>query len=123
MHGGLAHLLGRYGLSFDLQLYASQMATAAALADDHPDIPLVVNHAGMPTDRDEAGLAAWREGLATLAERPNVSCKISGLAMVDRAWTPASLRPFVLRVKRAPQADCSDGMSDRRYAWSATLIS
>jgi len=52
----------------------------------------------MPTDRDEAGLAAWLEGLALLAERPNVSCKISGLAMIDRAWTVDSLRPFVLRV-------------------------
>ena len=91
-------LLAKYGLSFDLQLYASQMAVAAELADAHPDIPLIVNHAGMPTDRDETGLAAWREGLATLAQRPNISCKISGLAMVDRTWTTESLKPFVLQV-------------------------
>jgi predicted TIM-barrel fold metal-dependent hydrolase len=91
-------LLAKYGLSFDLQLYASQMAVAAELADAHPDIPLIVNHAGMPTDRDEAGLRSWREGLTTLAQRPNVSCKISGLAMVDRAWTTTSLKPFVLQV-------------------------
>jgi len=91
-------LLAKYGLSFDLQLYPSQMATAADLAAAHPDIPVIVNHAGMPTDRDEAGLAAWRDGLDRLAGLPNVSCKISGLAMVDRAWTVDSLRPFVLRV-------------------------
>lgn len=91
-------LLAKYGLSFDLQLYASQMAMATELADAHPDIPLIVNHAGMPTDRDEAGLTAWREGMASLAERPNVSCKISGLAMVDRSWTTASLKPFILQV-------------------------
>lgn len=91
-------LLAKYGLSFDLQLYPSQMATAAALADAHPDIALVINHAGMPTDRAEADLQVWRDGLAALAQRPNVSCKISGLAMVDRAWTVDSLRPFVLHV-------------------------
>jgi len=91
-------LLAKYGLSFDLQLYPSQMATAAALAAAHPDIPVIVNHAGMPTDRDEAGLMAWRDGLAQLARLPNVSCKISGLAMIDRTWTVDSLRPFVLRV-------------------------
>jgi len=91
-------LLAKYGLSFDLQLYPSQMASAAELAAAQPDIPVIVNHAGMPTDRDEVGLAAWRQGLALLAERPNVSCKISGLAMIDRAWTVDSLRPFVLRV-------------------------
>jgi len=91
-------LLAKYGLSFDLQLYPSQMKVAAELADAHPDIPLIVNHTGMPTDRDEAGLAAWREGMAALAERPHVSCKISGLAMIDRAWTVESLKPFVLQV-------------------------
>ncbi len=91
-------LLAKHGLSFDLQLYPSQMAMAAELAAAHPDVPVIVNHAGMPTDRDEAGLKAWRDGLALLAERPNVSCKISGLAMIDRAWTTESLRPFVLRV-------------------------
>jgi predicted TIM-barrel fold metal-dependent hydrolase len=91
-------LLAKYGLSFDLQLYPSQMTTAAALAAANPDVPVIVNHAGMPTDRDDAGLKVWREGLALLAERPNVSCKISGLAMIDRAWTVESLRPFVLQV-------------------------
>ena len=91
-------LLGKYGLSFDLQLYPLQMETAAALAAAYPDTPVILNHAGLPTDRDAAGLAVWREGLALLAERPNVSCKISGLAMVDRAWTVESLRPFVLQV-------------------------
>ncbi|WP_421738895.1 amidohydrolase family protein [Caulobacter sp.] len=91
-------LLARHGLSFDLQAYPSQFPAAAALAGDHPDIPMILNHAGMPSDRDEAGLRAWRDGLALLAQRPNVSCKISGLAMVDRAWTEASLRPFVLKV-------------------------
>ena len=91
-------LLAKYGLSFDLQLYPSQMAMAAELAAAHPDVPVIVNHAGMPTDRDDAGLKAWRDGLVLLAQRPNVSCKISGLAMIDRAWTTDSLRPFVLQV-------------------------
>lgn len=91
-------LLAKYGLSFDLQLYPSQMKIAAELVGAHPDIPVIVNHAGMPTDRDDAGLAAWRQGMAALAERPNVSCKISGLAMIDRAWTVESLKPFVLQV-------------------------
>lgn len=91
---GFARLAG-HGLSFDLQLYPGQMAAAAALAERHPGIPLIINHAGMPTDRDSAGLAAWREGLAALACHPNVSVKISGLAMVDRAWTAASVAPFI----------------------------
>lgn len=88
-------LLGRYGLSFDLQLYASQMKQAAALAARHDDIPVMINHAGMPTDRDAEGLELWRAGLKALAALPHVSCKISGLACVDRSWTEASLTPFI----------------------------
>lgn len=88
--------LARHGLSFDLQLYPSQMAEAVELADAHPDIPLIINHAGLPTDRDEAGMAVWRAGLKALAERPQVSIKISGLGITDRAWTPDSIRPVVL---------------------------
>jgi predicted TIM-barrel fold metal-dependent hydrolase len=39
--------LARLGLSFDLQLYPSQMPAAAELAARHPDIRLIVNHAGI----------------------------------------------------------------------------
>ena len=88
--------LAKHGLSFDLQLYPSQMATAAVVAAGHPDIPLIVNHAGLPTDRDEAGMECWRTGLRLLAAQPQVSIKISGLGITDRAWTPDSLRPIVL---------------------------
>ena len=91
-------LLARFGLSFDLQLYPSQMEEAAALARAHPEIQLVVNHAGMFVDRDSvAGYRAWRDGMRGLADCPNVAVKISGLAMFDHAWTVESLRPYVLQ--------------------------
>jgi predicted TIM-barrel fold metal-dependent hydrolase len=34
------------------------MGEAAALAARHPDTLIVLNHTGMPVDRDEAGVAA-----------------------------------------------------------------
>jgi len=103
--------LARHGLSFDLQLYPSQMAEAVELADAHPDIPLIINHAGLPTDRDEAGMAVWRAGLKALAERPQVSIKISGLGITDRAWTPDSIRPVVL--------ECIDIFGARRAMFAS----
>jgi predicted TIM-barrel fold metal-dependent hydrolase len=92
---GLAKL-APLGLSFDLQLYPSQMATAAMLAARNPDLPMIVNHAGLPTDRDDVGMARWRAGLRLLAAQPQVSIKISGLGITDRAWTTESIRPIVL---------------------------
>lgn len=91
-------LLARHGLSFDMQIYPLQMPAAARLAAAHPDINIVINHGGMPVDRDEDGIAAWRTGIASLAARPNVAMKISGFGMVDRDWSEASIRPFVLEL-------------------------
>jgi predicted TIM-barrel fold metal-dependent hydrolase len=90
-------LLRKYAFSFDLQIYPSQMAAAARLASRFPDTPVILNHAGMPVDRDAAGLQLWRSGMQALAQQPNVAVKISGLAMLDWHWSPESLRPFVLQ--------------------------
>ena len=91
-------LLRKYKLSFDLQLYPGQMGEAVKLARHNPETLIVVNHTGMPLERDEAGLALWREGMKRLGAEPNVVVKVSGLGMVDWGWSEASIRPFVLGV-------------------------
>ena len=88
--------LGRRGLSFDLQLYPHQMETAAALAAKAPDTRIILNHAGMWADRDLAGWKQYKAGLRALAAQPNIVAKISGLGMLDHAWTTESIRPLVL---------------------------
>lgn len=89
-------LLEKYDLSFDLQLYPSQMQDAARLAARHPQTRIILNHAGMPIDRNRAGIASWHSGMKALAAQPNASVKISGLGMVDWNWNIESIRPFVL---------------------------
>jgi predicted TIM-barrel fold metal-dependent hydrolase len=90
-------LLKKYGLSFDLQIYPTQMAEAAQLARSHPETTLILNHTGMFVDRNSvAGWRQWREGMRGLATCPNVMVKISGLGMVDHHWTVESIRPYVL---------------------------
>lgn len=89
-------LLARYSWSFDLQLYPSQVPEALDVIDDNPDIMFIVNHAGMFVDRSaENGRREWREGLRTLAARPNTALKLSGFAMFDHSWSIGSLRPHV----------------------------
>jgi len=90
-------LLKKYSMSFDLQLYPSQMKEAAELAQEHADTQFIVNHAGMFVDRSSVeGFRAWRDGLRALAACPNVAVKISGLAMFDHQWSVESFRPYVL---------------------------
>ena len=89
-------LLSNYGLSFDMQLYYQQMANAARLAGQHESTQFIVNHTGMPVERDEAGIAGWREGMRQLATCENVAVKISGLGMTDPDWSAETIRPIVL---------------------------
>ena len=88
-------LLESRGLSFDLQLYPSQLAGACELASRFETTTIILDHAGMPIDRDADGLETWRRGIASLSVYPNVYIKLSGLGMVDYEWTAASIAPFI----------------------------
>jgi predicted TIM-barrel fold metal-dependent hydrolase len=68
-----------YGWSFDLQVFAPQMADAARLAEANPGVTFILQHAGMLEELSSQGRAAWRAGMAMLAACPNVVCKLSGL--------------------------------------------
>jgi len=71
--------LADYGYSFDLQVFAPQMAGAAGLAKACPQVTFILQHAGMLEDLSSQGRAAWREGMQRLADCPNVVSKLSGL--------------------------------------------
>lgn len=89
-------LLAPLGLSFDLQVFSHQLRDAARLAADHGDVPIVLDHAGMPIDRSPSGLARWRRDLAVFAAEPNTAVKISALGTLDHAWTADSIRRIIL---------------------------
>ena len=90
-------LLKKHGWSFDAQVYYQQMPAVAALARRYPDIQFILDHAGMPAERDAAGIEGWRKGMQLVAQCPNVAVKLCGYGMVDVKWTVASIRPFVLQ--------------------------
>ncbi len=92
---GLA-ALREFGLSFDLQVFPGQLRQAAALAADHGDLPIVLDHAGMPIDRDRDGLDRWKCDLAVFAAESNTTVKISALGTNDHTWTVESIRRIVL---------------------------
>lgn len=79
-------LLAEHGLSFDLQLYPQQMAGVAEFLAQHPDIPVVIDHAGSPYDQSKTGRLKWKQGLTLLAELPHCQIKLSGFGMFDPQW-------------------------------------
>jgi predicted TIM-barrel fold metal-dependent hydrolase len=88
-------LLGRHGLSFDLQTPWWHLNAAADLARDFAATQIVINHTALPADRSPEGLAGWRKGLETAAARPNVALKISGLGRPGLPWTMEANGPVI----------------------------
>jgi predicted TIM-barrel fold metal-dependent hydrolase len=71
--------LAAHGLSFELQVFSSQMADAALLGSRFPETTLVLQHAGMLEDLSDDGRTRWREGMKRMADQPNIVSKTSGL--------------------------------------------
>ncbi|WP_420564269.1 amidohydrolase family protein [Thalassobaculum sp.] len=88
--------LGRFGLSYDLRVPFWHLGEAAELIEQHPEIPVVVNHTGFPWDRSPEGLAAWRAEMKRIAKIPWVHLKLSELGLKQAPWSVESNRGVVL---------------------------
>jgi L-fuconolactonase len=88
--------LEKYGLTYDILVYARQLPAAVSFARAFPRQRFVLDHLGKPDIRGN-GYAEWRRHFAELAALPNVCCKLSGLVTEANwaTWTPAQLRPYL----------------------------
>jgi len=91
----LARLPSRQ-LSFDLQLIPAQLPAVSKVLAKIPDLRVALCHCGSPHDQSEKGLTLWRNGLAQLAELPNVYCKLSGFCMFEQNWDAERVRKTAL---------------------------
>lgn len=92
--GGFAALEGR-NITFELQTAWWHFDDALDLFRHHPEIPVVINHSGLPADRSDEGLAGWRQAIGDIAKLPNVSMKISGIGLPGVPWTVTNNRVIV----------------------------
>ena len=93
--------LAKYGLDFELQVACWHLDEALGLATSHPQATIIVNHAGLPSDRSREGLDYWAAAMRRLAKAPNVAVKISGIGQPDRPWTVDDNREIVETVVEA----------------------
>lgn len=70
-------------LQLDLMTNGKQLVINAAIAEGIPELRLVIDHVGHVEVTGEAPDPEWVHGMQTIAQFPNVSCKVSG--MVERA--------------------------------------
>ncbi len=88
-------MLGRLGAVCDAMVRLPRFEALAAAADRHPDVIFVLGHGGTPLERTPEFLERWRVGLAVLAARANIVCKLSGFGIGDNDWTLESVAPMV----------------------------
>lgn len=75
----LLKAMARYGFVFDALVKPRHLPKLLQLIDRHPDLTFVLDHCGKPS-LVTGDIEAWRADVALLAERPNIVCKLSGLA-------------------------------------------
>ncbi len=75
--------LAPLGLMLELMMYPYQLDQVVTLARAHPGLQIIVNHCASPVDRDEEGMARWREAVRRLAGESNVAIKVSNAAAYD----------------------------------------
>lgn len=80
-------VLAGMGLVLDAWVFHTQLGEVIALADEHPDAPIVLCHCGGPlgygpyTGRQAEVRAHWLARMTELAKRPNVTVKLGGMMM------------------------------------------
>lgn len=88
--------LARFGLRYDVLIYARQLPATIEFVGKFPELPMVLNHIAKP-DIKAGALLPWREQIRALARAPHLMCKVSGLvtAADPALWKPDDIRPFL----------------------------
>ena len=87
--------LKKFGLVYDILILSHQLTNAIQFVDQHPDQLFVLDHIAKPEIKINE-IQIWEGKIKELAQRENVSCKLSG--MVTEAdftnWTEDQLKPY-----------------------------
>lgn len=86
-HRGLAALAETH-LRYDLLIYERQIPAAMTMIDQHPQLPIIIDHIAKPEIHNGRISDTWRAGMRQLAQRDQViGVKISGMATEVRDET------------------------------------
>lgn len=88
--------LTQTNLVYDFLIFERQLEEAIRFVDSHPQQVFVLDHIAKPKIAAHE-LEPWRTHIRELSKRPNVSCKVSGMATEDSwsTWSIESLRPYL----------------------------
>lgn len=89
-------------IAFDVLVYPRHLPSVAQMLDQVPNLRAVINHIAKPRI-DFGELEPWSTWMTTIAQHPNVYCKLSGMVTEANptAWTTSDFVPFIRHVVAA----------------------
>jgi L-fuconolactonase len=91
--------MARHNMVFDALALPRHLRRLMQVVDRHPDLQFVLDHCAKPHLKT-GDIVDWKRDIAELARRPNIVCKLSGLATeAPEDWQIADLRPAADHVR------------------------
>ncbi|MBS7564882.1 amidohydrolase family protein [Mucilaginibacter sp. Bleaf8] len=85
-------LLGKYDFTYDVLIFADQLKYTAELIAQYPNQVFIIDHIAKP-DIKQQHIDDWKRDIQTVAQFPNVSCKVSGM-VTEADWNGWNERDF-----------------------------
>ena len=89
-------LMARHDLVATVEVTSDQLGVVARLARELPQLRIVVDHFGWPTELGDAGMRTHLDRLAELAAEPNVATRIDAIGTIFGDWTAEQIGPWLL---------------------------
>ena len=88
--------LEEFGFTYDILIYARQLPAAIDLVARYPGQLFAIDHIAKPAIKEKR-YDAWARDLRTIAQSPNVYCKVSGLVTEAdwQQWSQEDFKPYL----------------------------
>lgn len=85
-----------FNYTYDILIYPKQLPAAIAFVEAFPDQRFVIDHCAKPVIRKKE-IEDWASHINTIAQQPNVYCKLSGLLTeaVWKEWSAGDFYPYL----------------------------
>jgi len=89
-------LLSAYNYTYDLLVHHSQLKSLIRFTDQLIDNKFILDHLGKPDIRNKE-IKQWKSDIKSLAENPNIYCKLSGMTTEAdyQKWSYDDLYPYM----------------------------
>lgn len=85
--------LKEFGFTYDILIYPKHFSAAIELVKQFPEQPFVIDHLAKPFIKDGL-IDDWKHGIETIAQFPNVYCKLSGM-VTEADWNNWKQQDFI----------------------------